>query len=153
MERQQMSRPQRLRTIVEIVSTKKIRSQAELAEALRKAGHKVTQPTLSRDIAELGLVKSATGYSLPEQAEQPKVSDTELRTAVQRFALDVYVSSNLVMVKTLAGSASMVAWALDRSGWDEMVGTIAGDDTILLMAKTNGGAGALCKRIRELLGA
>jgi transcriptional regulator of arginine metabolism len=148
-----MSRPQRLRTIVEIVSTKKIRSQAELAEALRKAGHKVTQPTLSRDIAELGLVKGVTGYSLPEQAEQPRVSDTELRTAVQRFAIDVYVSNNLVMVKTLAGSANMVAWALDRSGWDEMVGTIAGDDTILMMAKTNGGAGTLAKKVREMLGA
>jgi transcriptional regulator of arginine metabolism len=147
-----MSRRQRLQAIVDTVSTKRIRNQAELAEALRKAGHKVTQPTLSRDIAELGLVKGAAGYSLPEQVERPNVTETELRTTIRRFVFNIFVANNLVMLKTFSGSASVVAWALDRAGWDEMVGTIAGDDTVLLMAKNNKCAESIGRQIKEMLG-
>lgn len=148
-----MSRRQRLQAIIDTVSTKRIRNQAELAEALRKAGHKVTQPTLSRDIAELGLVKGAAGYSLPEQAEQPKVTDTELGNTVRKFVISVFVANNFVMIKTFSGSASVVAWALDRAGWEEMIGTIAGDDTILLMAKNTKGAEGIGREIKEMLSA
>jgi transcriptional regulator of arginine metabolism len=147
-----MSRRQRLQAITETVATKRIRNQAELAEALRKAGHKVTQPTLSRDIAELGLVKGAAGYSLPEQVEQPNVTEAELRNTVRRFVLEAFVANNLVMVKTFSGSASIVAWTLDRAGWEEMVGTIAGDDTILVLTKSNKGAKGIGRQIKNLLG-
>ena len=146
-----MSRRQRLQAIMDVVGTKKIRNQAELAEALRKAGHKVTQPTLSRDIAELGLVKGQSGYSLPEQAEQPNVSDTEFRATIRRFVFDVFVSNNLVMVKTFTGSARFVAYVLDRAGWEELVGTISGEDSILIMAKSPRSAQAISRQIRELL--
>jgi len=147
-----MSRQRRLQAIVQIVSTKKIRNQAELAEALRKAGYKVTQPTLSRDIAELGLVKGQAGYSLPEQVEQPTVSESELRTTVRRFVLDVFRSANLVMVKTFAGSAHFVAYQIDRAGWQNLVGSISGDDTILVMGKSNESAQNIEKQIRALMG-
>ncbi len=146
-----MSRQRRLQAIVRIVGTRKIRNQAELAEALRKAGHGVTQPTLSRDIAELGLVKGQAGYSLPEQAEQPTVSETELRATTRRFVLEVFLSNNLVMVKTFAGSAHFVAYQIDRAGWPDLVGTISGDDTILVMGRNNESAQNIDKRIRALM--
>lgn len=147
-----MSRRQRLQAITDIVRTKKIRNQAELAEALRKAGHKVTQPTLSRDIAELGLVKGQAGYSLPERVGEPSVSQTELRDTVQKFVLGVFVANNMVMVKTFAGSANFVAYVVDRAGWADMVGTIAGDDTILALAKNNKAADLISRQIKGLLG-
>ena len=147
-----MSRRQRLQAIVDIVGTKKIRNQAELADALRRAGHKVTQPTLSRDIAELGLVKGQAGYTIPEQAEQPNISDSEFRATIRRFVFEVFVSNNLVMVKTFTGSARFVAYVLDRAGWKELVGTISGEDSILVMAKTSKGAEYISRQITDLLG-
>lgn len=146
-----MSRQRRLQAIVRIVGTRQVRNQAELAEALRKAGHRVTQPTLSRDIAELGLVKGQAGYSLPEQAEQPTVSESELRATVRRFVLDVFLSNNLVMVKTFAGSAHFVAYQIDRAGWQDLVGTISGDDTILVMGKSNESAREIDRQLKKLI--
>jgi len=147
-----MAKRQRHTTITEIVGTKRIRNQSELADALKRAGHRVTQPTLSRDIAELGLVKGPAGYSLPEQVEQPNISDAELRSTARRFILDAFVSNNLVMVKTFTGSASFVSYMLDRAGWDELVGTITGEDTILMMTRSNKSANHIGRQIKNLLG-
>ena len=146
-----MSKRQRLQAITDIVGTRRVRNQAELAAALRKAGHKVTQPTLSRDIAELGLVKGHAGYTLPEQAEQPAVSGSEFRATIRRFVYEVFVSNNLVMVKTFTGSASFVAYVLERAGWEGLVGTIAGEDSILVMAKSVKEAKHISRQIRDLL--
>ncbi len=125
-----------------------VSSQEDLQRALGKRGLKVGQATLSRDIHELGLVKTASGYVLPGEAEPalPPVS-----RLVREFVLEVKAAQNLLVIKTTVGSAQPVAAALDGQDWEEAIGTIAGDDTILMVCSDNRGAKVLAARIQEML--
>ena len=126
-------------------------SQEELQRALAKSGFKVGQATLSRDIRELGLVKSGEGYGLPgSEAGSSQVLPSVSRLA-REFVLDVRRAQNLLVVKTAVGSAQPVAAALDGEEWPEVVGTIAGDDAILIVTPHGKAARQLEHKIRGLL--
>ena len=143
-----MSKALRQRVILEVLDGSSISSQEDLQRALGKRGLKVGQATLSRDMRELGLVKTASGYVLPGEAEPalPPVS-----RLVREFVLEVKAAQNLLVIKTTVGSAQPVAAALDGQDWEEPIGTIAGDDTILMVCSDNRGAKVLAARIQEML--
>ncbi|HLO06279.1 MAG TPA: hypothetical protein VK198_06560, partial [Terriglobales bacterium] len=118
--------------------------------ALRKRGLKVGQATLSRDIHELGLIKTGSGYVLPgEVLSEPALPPVS--RLVREFVLEVKAAQNLLVIKTTVGSAQPVAAALDGQDWEEAIGTIAGDDTILMVCSDNRGAKVLAERIQEML--
>jgi transcriptional regulator of arginine metabolism len=145
-----MSRLSRQVAIRELVGKQAVASQDELRLLLAKRGHAVTQATLSRDLRELGLVKTADGYSMP--GEDGAVSHLpSVERLVRDFVYDVRSARNLVVLKTSAGSAQPVAAALDAEEWKEVVGTLGGDDTILIVARDARHAARLVARIRELL--
>jgi transcriptional regulator of arginine metabolism len=130
--------------ILRVVQQQELATQAELAEALRKEGIKTVQTTVSRDIAQLGLVKvrNAEGrlvYALPGSEDLDRLS--ELTTALRRWALALVPSGNLVVIETPPGCASPLAEAIDRARPHDVVGTIAGENTIFVAAR-EGLAGA-----------
>ena len=127
--------------------------QEELAEELRKNGYKVTQATVSRDIRELRLLKVAANgggfkYARPERHETA-VSD-RLTRILNDSLVNVDFSGNMIVVKTLSGSANVAAEALDNLGWEEILGTIAGDNTIFIVAKNETDTIEITNRIRKL---
>lgn len=112
-------------------------NQQELCKVLARRGFNVTQATLSRDLTELRLVKTSEGYVLPNgdaSASEPLPAVSRL---VREFVRDIRRAQNLLVVKTIPGSAQPVAVAIDAEAWDEVVGTVAGDDTLLIIAGNN----------------
>jgi len=140
--------------ILELIKHNIIETQEELAEALGGQGIPVTQATVSRDIKELQLNKAPTGdgryrYTLPE--EIPSVSWDKRRRIFQESVLGVEFSENLVVVKSLPGTAPGVASAIDHLGWPEMIGSVAGDDTVLVIIKPKEATFEVVERIRGLM--
>jgi len=116
--------------ILNLIRSQPIRTQEEMAGALQRLGIKVTQVTLSRDIRELGLVKGPQGYREPERVTASTEEDQSLQRTLEEFVRDVKTAQNLVIIRTAAGNAQPVAAALDRQAWPEILGTVAGDDTV-----------------------
>ena len=118
--------------ILKLIRSQHIRTQDELAQVLRTVGIPATQVTLSRDIRELGLIKTPEGYTegLPES--RPSSADVEL--VIRDLVLDIRLAQNLLVLRTAPGNANAVAVALDKAEFPEITGTIAGDDTILVVA-------------------
>ncbi|MEA2517413.1 MAG: transcriptional regulator of arginine metabolism [Actinomycetota bacterium] len=146
-------RSDRLKDLVRILRAGHAATQQEIAAALRDAGHDVTQATVSRDLQEVGAVKmrGARGleYRLPD--EVPRTAGGELmarnlRRTLQDFALDVRAAATLVIVVTAPGHASAVARAIDLAGTEEVVGTVAGDDTIFVATGSQQAAERLVDR-------
>jgi transcriptional regulator of arginine metabolism len=146
-----MNKVLRQRAVLEALRHGPVANQEDLQRALRKRGFKVGQATLSRDIRDLNLSKTGTGYALP-QGEGAGLALPPVQRLVREFVLDVRPAQNLLVVKTIIGSAQPVAAALDEQEWDELVGTIAGDDTILIVCPDKIAAGRLAARIEEMLG-
>ncbi len=145
-----MSKLTRHSVIRELLGGPPIPSQDELRRLLYKRGHRVTQATLSRDIHELGLVKTAEGYSLPQNGDSdPWLPSVE--RLIREFVYDVRSAQNLVVIKTSAGSAQPVAAALDAEEWPEVVGTVGGDDTILIISPDQKNAEKIVARVKELI--
>jgi transcriptional regulator of arginine metabolism len=146
---------QRLDAIREVLSSSAVASQDELRRKLRRRGFHVTQATLSRDIHELRLSKGPGGYSLPSRnGNGAVVVDDEppsFEEMLDSFGLRVRQAMNQVVVGTVMGGAQPVAAALDRAQWPEVVGTIAGDDTVLLICIDPRRATDVETRIRTLL--
>lgn len=140
--------------ILRIVSEETVRSQEELAERLARRGYRVAQPTLSRDLKDLALVKLPGGYApAPGLGDAPRVRSREEREekldrVLREFALSVEVAGTLVVVRTPPADAHPLARAIDEAGLPGVAGTIAGDDTIFLAAK---GAAAASNVARRLL--
>ncbi len=130
--------------------TAKSPARRTCAGLLYRRGHRVTQATLSRDIHELGLVKTAEGYKVP-QGEEAEIHLPSIERLIQEFVYEVKTAQNLVVVKTSPGSAQPVSAAIDAEEWDESVGTIGGDDTILAIASNARSAERLAQRIRGYL--
>jgi transcriptional regulator of arginine metabolism len=107
-----------------------ISNQDELRRKLAARGFHVTQATLSRDIRELKLMKGPSGYALPSDGEDDL---PETASVLQDFGMSVVQAQNLVVVRTIIGGAQPVAASIDSEGWEEVVGTIAGDDTVLVI--------------------
>ena len=142
-----MSKSYRQGQILKMVRSKRIMTQDELAEVLRAQGISATQVTLSRDIRDLRLVKTREGYQ--EMAEEEKGPAFPLLAA--EFVLDVRTAQNLVVLKTAPGHANSVAVALDQEEWPEVVGTIAGDDTILVIAPDRETAEVIQEKLMGIL--
>jgi transcriptional regulator of arginine metabolism len=146
-------KPQRQRRILELIAHEPLVTQEEMVRRLAQQGLRVTQATLSRDIHELGLIKTAEGYATPGElgGEPPPPQAPALAHLLREFVTDVREAQNLLVVKTTPGSAQPVAAALDASDWRELMGTLAGDDTILAVASSKKACRALGNRIRELM--
>ena len=141
--------------ILSLISKQEIETQNQLLEALQRCGVKTTQATLSRDIKELHLIKtlSAEGkyrYSAPTAEEQPRYDD-RLRKIFRESVTSYAAAQNLVVLKTLPGLASGAASTLDGMDYPDLVGTLAGDDTVLLVMQNNMAAEALCEEIEKML--
>jgi transcriptional regulator of arginine metabolism len=142
-----MTKTYRQGQILKLIRSKKIFTQEELAQELKRDGIAATQVTLSRDLRDLRLVKTREGY----QEMAPEESGPGFRLLAAEFLLDVLRAQNLVILKTAPGHANSVAVALDREGWPQIVGTIAGDDTILVIASDNPTAEDVQEKLLELL--
>lgn len=147
-----MNKVLRQRAVLEALRFGPIASQEDLQRALRKRGFKVGQATLSRDIRDLNLSKTASGYALPQGDSASGLALPPVQRLVREFVLDVRPAQNLLVLKTIVGSAQPVAAALDEQEWQEMVGTIAGDDTILIICPDKDAARKVAARIEEMLG-
>jgi transcriptional regulator of arginine metabolism len=157
------SKTARHRRIVELLETRRVRSQGELAELLSADGLTVTQTTLSRDLDELGAVKIRDGggdlvYAVPAEGGDPTPrvapADGEAAGRLSRLAAELLVSAdasaNLVVLRTPPGAAQFLASALDRAALPDVVGTIAGDDTVMVIAREPTGGAALARRLLEM---
>jgi len=147
-----MTKLARHRAILEIVHQGPVASQEDLQRALHRRGCDVGQATLSRDIHELNLVKTADGYARLQVVPAAEPALPPVSRLVREFVLEVRPAQNLLVIKTAVGSAQPVAAALDAENWPETVGTIAGDDAILIVCPDQKAAGRLAGRIREMLG-
>lgn len=146
-----MNKTLRQRGILELLKQGPVASQEDLQRALRKRGLKVGQATLSRDIRDLRLAKTADGYSVSARDGSSAPALPPVSRLVREFVLEVRPAQNLLVIKTTVGSAQPVAAALDEEEWPESVGTIAGDDTILIVCPDKAGAEKLAARIEEML--
>jgi len=145
--------------IVDIVRHHAVASQAELLKLLRQRGFRVTQPTLSRDLHELGLAKTPNGYVAPGDLSAPaqvvsfvprERREERLDQLIREFVLSANVAGNLVVIRTPPADAQPVASALDSAALDDVLGTIAGDDTIFVALGHAASATALARRVQEL---
>ena len=146
-----MSKPLRQKAILDLLERGPVASQEEMQRALNRRGLKVGQATLSRDIRDLGLVKTATGYAQPQGETASESALPPVSRLVREFVLEVRPAQNLLVIKTIVGSAQPVAAALDETDWSEVVGTIAGDDAILVVCPDKDEAKKLGSRIEEML--
>ena len=144
-----MNKSYRQGQILRLIRSHHPRTQEDLARELRAIGIPATQVTLSRDIRELGLVKTADGYA--QGAAETAASGPDVYTLTREFVQDVRVAQNLLVLRTHAGHANSVAVALDQADWPEITGTIAGDDTILVVAPDAKTAEALKARFLKVL--
>ena len=147
-------RAKRQEKILELIRTRNIHTQEELCTLLTEAGFAVTQATVSRDIRELGLLKHATpgGYKYAVHSAQDLSPELErYRKVLLEVTVRVAAAGNLVVVNTLSGAAQAAAAAVDAMHWTEIIGTIAGDDTVFLAVSTPQLAGEICARFRLLL--
>ena len=145
----------RHRAIRDVVVARPIRTQQELAAALRDRGFRTTQATMSRDVAELGLVKAprngTQAYALPTRLLEAEASgDERLRVLFRQLPVEIRIAGLLVVVKTLPGSAHPIAAALDRARWPEVAGSIAGDDTVFVACVDAAAVRRATSRLREL---
>jgi transcriptional regulator of arginine metabolism len=143
--------------IVELLREQVVRSQTELAELLADSGVQVTQATLSRDLEELGAVKMHGGYLIPEDGNRPLRETSgqgpaRLLRLLRELLTSVDASGNIAVLRTPPGAAQFLASALDRSGLTDVVGTIAGDDTIFVVARDVTGGKALADKLAEWAG-
>ena len=141
--------------VKELVERLVIRTQDELADALRSEGIDVTQATVSRDIKEMMLVKVPTGdgghrYAFPSE-HSITVSVARLEKTFQDSVLTINSSGNLVVLRTLPGTAQAVAYVLDNIRWPEIIGTVAGDDTIFIVVKPEKDVHKVVERFESMM--
>ena len=146
------SKSDRQKALLDVIAKHAVATQSEIKELLKARGIEADQATLSRDIKELGLVKrSGDGaYQRPgAETTDPETALTALERAANEFLRNVERVQQLVVIRTGRGQAQALAEALDRARVPEAVGTIAGDDTILVIARGARGAAALARRLKE----
>ena len=143
---------QRHTAIRELLVTASVLSQDDLRRRLAKRGFTVTQATLSRDINELRVMKGPNGYALPENGGEEDDDMPGIREIRASVGLDMRQAQNLLIVVTTTGSAQPVAAALDYEDWPELMGTIAGDDTVLAICADSKQAATLKSRMEGLIG-
>ena len=141
--------------IKKIIGEEIIETQEALAEALRARHMRVTQATISRDIKELFLIKVPAGNGRSRYAVSPhesvRFSEGRMKRLFKDHVTCCDFSENIVLVKTIPGGAATVASALDSSDWQEVIGTVAGDDSIFVLVKPKDAAEEIVARIQELI--
>lgn len=152
-----VAKTQRQHRIERLLASHSVTSQTQLVELLSEDGVLATQATVSRDLDELGAVKvrvpgGDTVYAIPELPKDRVAPEDHLRRVLGDWVVEVAHSGNLVVLRTPPGSAHVVASALDRAGLDEVIGTVAGDDTIMVVASERAGGTKVAKRLSALAG-
>ena len=152
-----LGKTQRQHRITKLLETSAVTSQSDLVALLGEAGVEATQATVSRDLEELGAVKvrvpgGETVYALPELPAHQVAPQDLLRRVLGEWVVEVAHSVNLVVLRTPPGSAHVVGSALDRSGFAGVLGTVAGDDTVLVVASDDVGGRALANRLAQVAG-
>lgn len=151
-----VAKAQRHRQIIKLIESGRISSQFDLAQQLSRVGIDTTQTTLSRDLTEIGVVKSAAGYQvlsamLASNNDAPPIDRVASLTAtVRRLLLEVAIGGTQAVVHTPPGQASALAVEIDRAKMSGVIGTIAGDDCIFIACTTNGSAKSVARRLQSL---
>jgi len=148
---------QRQQTIAKLIGKHPVTSQPQLVDLLATEGILATQTTVSRDLEDLGAVKvrvpgGETVYAIPEYEPARLAPEDHLRRVMGEWVAEVRSSANLVVLRTPPGCAHVVASALDRSNLPGILGTVAGDDTLMCVAEESIGGGALAATLRDLAG-
>ncbi|MCM1194576.1 MAG: hypothetical protein NC099_02420 [Corallococcus sp.] len=149
-----MSRASRQSKILSIIASRDIETQDELVAALQYAGYKVTQATISRDIKELGLIKTLTSVGKYKYVTKQKVDSNlsgKLLNIVRETVVSVVTASNLVVVKTMTDSAGAVSGAIEQLSMPEVVGVVADRSTILIVCRSARDADVLAQEVNGLL--
>lgn len=143
----------RQRRILELIEEHEIGTQKELAECLQKEDFNVTQATVSRDIKALQLVKVRVDEDTYRYASQENtgITDSKFRMIMREFIMSLDYSENIIVVNTAPGNANPVAAALDQISWNEVIGTIAGDDTVLLVIKPLDAVAEIVERLNSYI--
>jgi transcriptional regulator of arginine metabolism len=148
-----VTREERRRRIGELVRERAIHSQFELQELLAAEGTDVNQATLSRDVRDMGLLKGRGGYEIPDDAARVETDRSlALYQAVHAFLTQSTSTQNLAVLRTPAGGAATLALELDRASWNGVLGTIAGDDTVLVICKSAAIARRVVRDLERLRG-
>ena len=153
MDNQQKAKRQN--EIIRMVTSMELETQEQVASQLRERGYQVTQATVSRDIRELRLIKipsASGGFRYAPRVRNDAAVNERLARILSDALVRVEAASNLVVVHTLSGSANVSAEALDTLGWHEILGTIAGDNTIFIAARNEQDAASVAERIRKFTG-
>ncbi len=146
-----MNKSYRQNQILKLTRARGLHTQEDLARALGKLNVPATQVTLSRDIRELGLVKTPAGYAQASADPAGAPAGPDVAAQAREALLDVRLAQNLLVLKTLPGNANALAAALDQANWPEVTGTLAGDDTVLVVAPDAKIAAALRARFLKFL--
>ncbi|MBI1748123.1 MAG: arginine repressor [Acidobacteria bacterium] len=151
MPRVEVTKKVRQARIAQLIARSQVFSQQGLAEGLVRFGIQVTQATLSRDLTELGVIKGPHGYEVFSRTEPEPRANGDLKRVVREFVRSMDSADHLIVVQTDPGNAHTVAAHIDRAQWPEIVGTIAGDDTIFIALKRPRVANKILARLREVL--
>jgi len=152
-----LAKPQRQHRIARLLAEQAVTSQSHLVELLAAEGVTATQATVSRDLEDLGAIKvrvagGETAYAIPELPSSQRAPEDHLRRVFGDWVVEVAHSGNLVVLRTPPGSAHVVGSALDRSGLPEVLGTVAGDDTLIVVVTEQAGGAAVARRLADLAG-
>jgi transcriptional regulator of arginine metabolism len=152
-----LTKTQRQHRVAKALETHSVANQAHLVELLAAEGVEATQATVSRDLEEIGAVKvriagGDTVYAVPELPKDRLVPEEQLRRVLADWVVEIARSGDLVVLRTPPGSAHVVASALDRAGLPGVLGTVAGDDTLLVVAAEKVGGDRVARRLQSLTG-
>ncbi|HTJ74714.1 MAG TPA: arginine repressor [Acidimicrobiales bacterium] len=152
-----LAKPQRQHRVARMLEEHAVTSQDQLVELLAADGVVASQVTVSRDLEELGAVKvrmagGETVYAIPELPKDRITPENHLKRVLGDWVVEVAHSANLVVLRTPPGSAHVVGSALDRAGLADILGTVAGDDTVLVVASERAGGESVARRLSELAG-
>jgi transcriptional regulator of arginine metabolism len=151
------AKAQRHHRIARLLEHERVTSQAHLVDLLAAEGVDATQATVSRDLEEIGAVKvrvagGETVYALPELPRDRPAPEEHLKRVLGEWLVEVSSSANLVVLKTPPGSAHVVGSALDRAALPEILGTVAGDDTLIVVCAEPAGGGKVARKLKSLAG-
>jgi transcriptional regulator of arginine metabolism len=152
-----LAKPQRQHRVTRLLADNSVTSQSQLVELLAADGITATQATVSRDLEDLGAIKvrvpgGETVYAIPELPAEQRAPEDHLRRVFSEWVVEVGHSANLVVVRTPPGSAHVVGSALDRSGLAGVLGTVAGDDTVIVVVVEQVGGADMATRLAEMAG-
>jgi len=152
-----LAKPQRQHRVARLLSDHAVTSQGQLVDLLAADGVTATQATVSRDLEDLGAIKVRVGggetvYAIPELPTEQRAPEDHLRRVFSEWVVEVAHSANLVVLRTPPGSAHVVGSALDRSGLPGVLGTVAGDDTLIVVVAESVGGATMADRLTEMAG-